>query len=395
MHPALATSSLLAAALFSLAAETPGDAPSPHRVTPPTDELRARLNLSSHYQKSVDVSGFPVVASAKVNDHALLEAAHWIEQMLHPRPDVRDALITEKVRFGIMAVDEFTTDLPEHSDLTPKAYWDKRARGLGSTRQRPCVSCGEENLLRYKGDPYFTESILIHEFAHAFHLQGLNIADPKFEPKLKDCYDKAMAEGLWKGKYAATNKEEYWAEAVQSFFDTNREEDHDHNHVDTRAELKEYDPRIHDLVAETFKNPEWRYTRPESRTGKAHLATYDPASAPEFAWPQAITDAFDKFQAAENALPEIASIPTDKLPAAASPPGGKPVRLLIENRSDKPAQLFWIDFEGNRKPYGWIRNGSDTEQHTFAGHLFLVTDAKGDPLALFEAPKSTSRAIVK
>jgi len=27
---------------------------------------------------------------------------------------------------------------------------------------------------------------------------------------------------------------EYWAEAVQSWFDTNREPDHDHNHVNTR-----------------------------------------------------------------------------------------------------------------------------------------------------------------
>ena len=33
------------------------------------------------------------------------------------------------------------------------------------------------------------------------------------------------------------NHHEYFAEGVQSWFDNNRENDHDHNHVNTRAEL--------------------------------------------------------------------------------------------------------------------------------------------------------------
>ena len=44
-----------------------------------------------------------------------------------------------------------------------------------------------------------------------------------------------MEEGLWKGKYASVNHHEYFAEGVQSWFDNNRENDHDHNHVNTRA----------------------------------------------------------------------------------------------------------------------------------------------------------------
>ena len=61
-----------------------------------------------------------------------------------------------------------------------------------------------------------------------------------------------MAKGLWAKKYAATNRHEYWAEAVQSWFGTNREPDHDHNHVNTREELIEYDPAIAELCAEVF-----------------------------------------------------------------------------------------------------------------------------------------------
>lgn len=51
-----------------------------------------------------------------------------------------------------MAQDEMTTDVPEHCDLRPKDYWDRRARRLGATDARPAVSCGEENLLCLPGD---------------------------------------------------------------------------------------------------------------------------------------------------------------------------------------------------------------------------------------------------
>ena len=143
-----------------------------------------------------------------------------------------------------MAPDEFTTAIPEHSHLAPKGYWDKRARGLGSSKEHPAVSCGEENLLGYKGDPYAAENILIHEFAHSIHQQGLNIVDPGFEKKLEKVFNRAALKGLWKGKYAGTNPAEYWAEGIQSWFDTNRENDYEHNHVNTREELKKARSRI-------------------------------------------------------------------------------------------------------------------------------------------------------
>ena len=45
---------------------------------------------------------------------------------------------------------------------------------------------------------------------------------------------------------AAVNHHEYFAEGVQSWFDNNRVNDHDHNHVNTRALLLEYDPGLAD-----------------------------------------------------------------------------------------------------------------------------------------------------
>ena len=152
------------------------------------------------------------------------------------------------------------------------------------------MSCAEENLLCLRGDPYSTENIMIHEFAHAILEMGLGPLDPEFRGRVREAYRQAMEEGLWKEKYAASNDHEYWAEGVQSWFDTNREHDHDHNHVNSREELQEYDPRLAALIAEAFGEHRWRYVRPENRREAGHLAGFDRALGPVFAWPEGLEE---------------------------------------------------------------------------------------------------------
>ncbi len=266
-------------------------------IGPPSADVRERFALDPFYEKCVVVETMPVVASARVADAAVLEAAFLIRQMVGRRPDVLRAMAAAGTRFAVMSEDEFTTDIPEHSDLEPAAYWDRRARGLGATPVRPAVSCGEENLLCYPGDPYSTENILIHEFAHAIHEMGLAHVDPTFDARLRDAYRAAMESGRWEGKYAATNRMEYWAEGVQSWFDTNRSEDADHNHVDTRQELREYDEPLAALCSEIFGDGAWRYVRPRDRRagdpGRNHLVGFDPKLLPQFAWPKRVLDAWE------------------------------------------------------------------------------------------------------
>jgi hypothetical protein len=249
-------------------------------VTAPPSSLK----LAPFYQKYVSANGYPIVSSGAVNDYALKEAAFLANMMLAKRPDVRKAMIEGGSRLVIMSHDEFTTDVPEHSHMTPKNFWDARARGLGGSRKDPVCSCGEENLLGLKGDPYEAENILIHEFAHNIHLRGMVVVDATFDDRLKAAYERAMQAGLWKTKYASTNHAEYFAEGVQSWFNNNRPPDHDHNHVDTRKELREYDPELAELCAEVFGDTELTYTKPITRlTG--HMAGYDPENAPPFVWP--------------------------------------------------------------------------------------------------------------
>ncbi len=243
------------------------------------------MELDPFYQKFVSANGYPIVSSAKVDDYALKEAAFLVNLMLANRPDVRTAMIDSGSRLIIMAHDEFTTDVPEHSHMRPREFWDARARGLGGSRTDPVCSCGQENLLAFDGDPYSTENILIHEFAHNIHLRGLVNVDPTFDDRLKQAYQEAMEAGLWDTKYASTNHAEYFAEGVQSWFDNNRQPDHDHNHVDTRKELRDYDPGLAAVCEEVFGETELVYTKPATRL-KDHLAGYDPAKAPRFAWPE-------------------------------------------------------------------------------------------------------------
>jgi alpha-glucosidase len=229
------------------------------RVGPPPPQLGA----DPFYAKFVSAEGIPILSSAKVPDEALLMAAEIVSRMLAGRPDLAEALVAGKVRIAVMAKDELTTDIPEHSRLRPKEYWDRRARGLGGTPFIPTTSCAEENLLGYQEDRYNGESILVHEFAHTIHEVGLARLDREFDSRLKKLFEQAGQKGLWQRTYAATNHKEYWAEGVQSYFDCNLQADPpdgNHNHVRTREQLQQYDPDLARLIAEVFRNNPWRWT---------------------------------------------------------------------------------------------------------------------------------------
>jgi hypothetical protein len=243
-------------------------------------ELRDRLKLSPFYKKHADAGGLPVLSSEKVSDAALVEAVYLLDQMLAGREDIRQAIIKNRVRVAVMSPKEQTTDIPEHSHLTPRDYWDRRARGLGATRQRPAVSCGEENLLNLKGDRYRNENILIHEFAHVVHQMGMNSIDATFDRRLRQTYTRAKEKGLWAKTYAMENHSEYWAEGVQSYFDCNAPKGGVHNEINTREKLEKYDPELFRLIDEVFRQSPFRYVRYDRRNLPAKKAAIANGSVP-------------------------------------------------------------------------------------------------------------------
>jgi alpha-glucosidase len=292
----------------STVAQSPGPIPA---------ALRQTWGLSPFYKKHIDAKGLPILGSDKVSDAALQEATEIVNAMLGARDDIRRALVRNRVRVVVMARTEMTTDVPEHSDLTPKDYWDKRARGLGATLAKPASSCAEENLLNLAGDPYARESIAIHEFAHTIHILGLNSVDPNFERRLRTAFGHARDKGLWSNTYAGSNYAEYWAEAVQSYFDANDANNAQHNDVNTREKLATYDGEIFALVDEVFGKTSWRYVRYDVRHGKT--------------------------------------------------PNNDRVSITISNLTDAEASIYWLGPSG-QVLYRKLAPGQSYDQQTFVGH---------------------------
>lgn len=216
------------------------------------------LHLNPFYKKYLNANGIVIASSWRVPDTAMVQAWKIIKFMTGglPRP-VLDAMVKVKTRVSVMARYEGTTDIPEHAHLAADTTlnWDLRARGLGGDLELPLTSCAEENLLAYQIDKYHAEDILIHEFAHSVHLIGIIQVDSTINTTLDRYLKLAEAEGKYKNTYARTDIYEYWAEGVQNWFNVNAEvaqPDGKHNQLNTREELKSYDPRLYKLISQYF-----------------------------------------------------------------------------------------------------------------------------------------------
>lgn len=347
-----------------------------YEVKPVPDSVREKLKLAPFYQKYLDLDGLPVLGSAKVSDYAMREAAWIVSHMLAEHPVILQTMSANGVRLVVMAYNEYTTDLLEQADWKPKDHWDRRARGMGGQ----VASCAEENLLCFPGDPYSTENILIHEFAHAIAGYGLTKMVPDFDERLKKAYAKAKAAGLWKGTYAGTNRFEYWAESTQDWFDNNRQNDSEHNWVHTRAQLKEYDPDIAALCQEVFGDRAWRYKKPMERPDeeRAHLAGYDASHAPRFAWRKTNINTEKDMPAAKPPLQAVPYV-AHPLPLSAVRLTGGPLKhaqeldaeYLLKLEPDR--MLYYLRKRAGLEPKakegygGWDGDGRQLTGH-IAGH---------------------------
>jgi alpha-glucosidase len=222
-------------------------------TTPPIE-----LNLDPFYKKYVNVNGIHIISSHRVPDSAIFAACRIIDFMTNGLPtEILDQMVKINTRVGIMARYEGTTDIPEHAHLENDTTlnWDVRARGLGGSLEMPLTTCAEENLLCYQIDKYHAEDILIHEFAHTVHGVGILPLDSTFNTILQEKLDHAIASGKYDNTYAATNIWEYWAEGIQNWFNVNAEveiPDGKHNWVNTREDMKKYDPGLYEVISRYF-----------------------------------------------------------------------------------------------------------------------------------------------
>ena len=279
------------------------------------DAEKLLKTLDPFYKQHIVADGLVIAGSEKVSMHALREVGYLARKLLANRPDVMKDLCEKRKMFvAVMAYCELQTDLPDCRGMS--LWWAYRARGLGS---RP-VSCGEENVLHFKGDPWQGENIFIHEFAHGIHgtIDGI---DDQFDARLRALHDKAKQSGRFRGYAISGGHGEFWAEGVQAWFNCNGTvrpksgggqssfevlgpQGEHVCHLRTREQIRTHIPEYAKLLDNTFRQNKWVYVPVAKRLDEPHLSGFDPAEAPTFRWPPAVVDAFNRIEAENKAAKE-------------------------------------------------------------------------------------------
>jgi len=299
-------------------------------LIPPAEAL---LKTRDPFYKQHRISGgVLILGSEKVSKYAMNEVAYLVKNMLANRPDVLEHLSTNNRYIGIQAYSEMTSDLPEQSGLN--VWWDYRARGLCGA----LVTCGEENVLMYPGDPWAGENIFVHEFAHQIMHTLLRI-DEGYKARLSELCLAAQKSKRFRG-YGLNDSPnaplEFWAEGVQAYFNCNgaiRPEGAGGNpslealdakgnhlcHIRTRAQLKKHLPGLAELIDKSFGRNKWTYTPVTQRLDQPHLRGYDPKKAPTFRWPKHVIEGFKRIEAER----EAAKVKRTRQKKQAPPANGK------------------------------------------------------------------------
>ncbi|HEU5395909.1 MAG TPA: hypothetical protein VFV81_01990 [Verrucomicrobiae bacterium] len=208
---------LMAAAMVWLS--VPGAAAESSKLAP-GPIIRLNPPEQGFFTKELLCGGIPIKAPEVVTNAALWEAGRRLSRQLAHLPMVRSNLIAAGVEVHLIGQHQVTSDLPEFRKLKGKPLpeykgetVDQRTRGLGGR----LTSCGEENLLKLPTDHYFGRDILVHEFAHAIRNYGL---PREVVARFNQQYQASLAAGLWKGAYAGSNPDEYFAELTMWYFGT-------------------------------------------------------------------------------------------------------------------------------------------------------------------------------
>jgi hypothetical protein len=258
---------LIGGAVFALRDDGSSSAPgpatqvSPKPSEPAASELSPSVCRGASFRRSADeprvfhesytqriqVKGIYIVGSALVAPEAFDEARKTLEVMF-----AGNQLADELAAFGAYIVIADSTqlnvlDLPEFGCLASEvgAARFTHVCGVADAADYPVATVNELDLLGDRRGPCRGLNILYHEVGHL--VMKWTLAHPDYL-EIRQLYQAAIDAGLYRGDYASTNANEYFAEAVQAFF----------LHVDARggrdrAWLARYDPPIYDLLVRVFE----------------------------------------------------------------------------------------------------------------------------------------------
>jgi dipeptidyl aminopeptidase/acylaminoacyl peptidase len=98
----------------------------------------------------------------------------------------------------------------------------------------------------------------------------------------------------------------------------------------------------------------------------------------------------------ELGLPEqeAAKTSTMKIELRRTRRTGESSGLKFINQLNEDVELYWINQEGGHVRYGGVRAGTEREQHTFEGHVWLITSRTGEHLAVVEGASQPQTFII-
>ncbi|MCY3711064.1 MAG: SH3 domain-containing protein [Caldilineaceae bacterium] len=178
------------------------DAPSSPITSPPPS-----LSADPIYTKYLDAAGAHILATEDVFDYKLQEAKDILLAMTSTRPELFAAMTRTGLKIIIFNHrNQSLSQLPELAGWQPIAVHDGvflfTAAGYTIVVPEFDLKCS---------------TLLAHEIGHAIE-EAIRPGAPWFVEQRDSAYQNAMAAGIWTGEYAATNKHEYWAVAVERHF---------------------------------------------------------------------------------------------------------------------------------------------------------------------------------
>lgn len=195
------------------------------------------------YTQRDTVLGIDLVGGPAVSAEAFAAARKTIETMFAGN-DLITPLVEEGVYVIIAESGQGVLDLPEFACLEQQygARFFERVCGIADRADYPVATVNEDDLVGRRSGPCGGLNILFHELGHVIQNWSLGPAD-WFD--VKQFYQEAIAAGTYRGTYAATNPDEYFAEATQAYFlRTSYRLD--------RAAIERRDPKLYDLLERVY-----------------------------------------------------------------------------------------------------------------------------------------------
>jgi hypothetical protein len=92
---------------------------------------------------------------------------------------------------------------------------------------------------------------------------------------------------------------------------------------------------------------------------------------------------------------ELVSIPASREATYSSPASDVSTQIRFVNSRPGRIQVYWLDFTGRRVHFQNLEPGQAYDQQTYSSHAWVVTDERGQGLAVFVALAQPNKAVVR